>query len=97
MIYVGIAELKARLSEYLARVQAGEEIVVTDRSRPVARLVPPVPSELTEDARMLDLQRRGLIRLGTGRLPEAFWTMERPKDPKGLVRAALEAERAEGY
>ena len=40
MIQVGIAELKARLSEYLARVQDGEEIVVTDHGRPVARLVP---------------------------------------------------------
>ena len=33
-------ELKARLSEYLARVTDGEDVVVTDRGRPVARLVP---------------------------------------------------------
>jgi prevent-host-death family protein len=37
---VGIRELKSRLSEFLARVAAGEELVVTDRSRPVARIVP---------------------------------------------------------
>lgn len=37
---VGIRDLKARLSEYLDRVRGGEEIVVTDRGRPVARLVP---------------------------------------------------------
>jgi prevent-host-death family protein len=37
---VGIRELKARLSEFLARVADGEELVVTDRSRPVARIVP---------------------------------------------------------
>lgn len=36
----GIAELKARLSEYLSRVEAGEEVLVTDRGRPVAWLVP---------------------------------------------------------
>lgn len=36
---VGVRELKANLSEYLARAARGEEIVVTDRSRPVARLV----------------------------------------------------------
>ncbi|HCF99193.1 MAG TPA: hypothetical protein DEV93_01460 [Chloroflexi bacterium] len=35
MIQVEIAELKARLSEYLARVQAGEEIVVADRGGPL--------------------------------------------------------------
>lgn len=37
---VGIRDLKSRLSEYVARAARGEEIVVTDRNRPVARLVP---------------------------------------------------------
>jgi prevent-host-death family protein len=36
---VGIRELKSRLSEYVGRAASGEEIVVTDRNRPVARLV----------------------------------------------------------
>lgn len=36
---VGVRELKAKLSEYLGRAEAGEQIVVTDRGRPVARLV----------------------------------------------------------
>jgi prevent-host-death family protein len=37
---VGIRELKAKLSEYLSRAAAGEDIVVTDRGRPIVRLVP---------------------------------------------------------
>lgn len=37
---VGIRELKARLSDYLDRAAAGEEVIVTDRGQPVARLVP---------------------------------------------------------
>jgi prevent-host-death family protein len=37
---VGIRELKAHLSELLGRAGAGESIVITDRGRPVARLVP---------------------------------------------------------
>jgi prevent-host-death family protein len=37
---VGVRDLKASLSRYLGRVRAGETIVVTDRGRPVARLVP---------------------------------------------------------
>jgi prevent-host-death family protein len=37
---VGIRELKAKLSEHVQRVADGETIVVTDRGRPVARLVP---------------------------------------------------------
>ena len=37
---VNIAELKAKLSEYLRHVRAGHELTVLDRSTPVARLVP---------------------------------------------------------
>jgi prevent-host-death family protein len=36
----GVRELKARLSEFLGLVAAGEDVVVTDRGRPIARLVP---------------------------------------------------------
>lgn len=44
---VGVRELKANLSEYLSRAAAGEEIVVTDRNRPVVRLVAyTAPSEV---------------------------------------------------
>ena len=37
---VGIRELKAKLSEYIARAADGVTVVVTDRGRPVAKLVP---------------------------------------------------------
>lgn len=37
---VGVRELKAKLSEYLRRAGEGESVVVTDRGRPVARIVP---------------------------------------------------------
>lgn len=40
MMLVKIAELKSKLSNYLKRVRAGEEIVVTDRETPIARLLP---------------------------------------------------------
>lgn len=36
---VGIRELKAKLSEYVGRAANGEQIVITDRGRPVAHLV----------------------------------------------------------
>ncbi len=38
---VGIAELKAHLSAYIARAKAGERIVVCDRQTPVAELRAP--------------------------------------------------------
>lgn len=37
---VGIADLKARLSEHLSAVRSGRTVTVLDRGRPVARIVP---------------------------------------------------------
>lgn len=39
MVQVGTRELKAHLSEYLRKAQAGERVVVTSHGRPVAQLV----------------------------------------------------------
>lgn len=95
MIVTTVSKLKASLSEVLRRVKAGEEVLVTERGRVIARLSPPVSSsDLPESLR--DLERRGLVRLGTGKLPKDFWRIPKPKDPKGLVMKALLEERAEG-
>jgi prevent-host-death family protein len=40
MSEVGIAELKARLSEHLRRVRNGGTLTVLDRDTPIARIVP---------------------------------------------------------
>ena len=37
---IGIRELRQHASHYLSRVQGGESLEITDRGRPVARLVP---------------------------------------------------------
>ncbi len=37
---IGIRALKNDLSRWVARVRRGQEVLVTDRGRPVARLVP---------------------------------------------------------
>jgi prevent-host-death family protein len=42
---VGVRELRNGLSRYLARVQGGERITVTDRGRPVAFIVSPSSSD----------------------------------------------------
>ena len=39
-VEVGVRELKNNLSRYLERVRAGDQLVVTDHGRPVARLTP---------------------------------------------------------
>jgi len=37
---VGIAELKAKLSQHLRTVRQGHPVTVMDRARPIARIVP---------------------------------------------------------
>ena len=55
---VGIRDLKNGLSKYLDRVQSGEEVIVTDRGRPVARI-----SALdAPDDRLADLVAAGVVR-----------------------------------
>jgi len=84
------------LSKYLAQVKGGGEILITERGKPVAKLVPLNRSASTFPPHLLDLERAGIVRLGTGRLPDDFWKSPRPRDPKGRVLKALLAEREEG-
>ena len=60
---VGLKILKNRLSEYVRLVAAGETVLVTDRDRVVAELVPPREgrSPLLADAVLADAVRRGWI------------------------------------
>jgi prevent-host-death family protein len=67
---VGIRELRAHLSRYVEQVKAGEEIVVTEHGRPVARIVP-MNGERKRDR----LIREGVLipaRRPKGELPEAI-------------------------
>lgn len=45
---VGIRELQQNASKVVARAARGEEIDITDRGRPVARLVPLRPGHLAQ-------------------------------------------------
>lgn len=95
MTTAGIGELKARLSAYVARVRAGEEVTITDRGRPVARIVPVRGSE-SSAAELEELARASVVAIGSGTLPSDFLARERPADPEASVRAALLEERRSG-
>ncbi|HET6202673.1 MAG TPA: type II toxin-antitoxin system prevent-host-death family antitoxin [Planctomycetota bacterium] len=89
----GVAMLKARLSAYLRLVKRGEEVLVLERGRPVARIVPVEGGDEGRD----ELIRLGLLRPGRGPVPARFYEREpRAKDPEGRVLAALLAEREAG-
>lgn len=89
---VNIAELKNRLSVYLNDVKAGEEILVRDRNKPVARIVPLARSR-DEDEELLALASQGKLRLGEGSLDESFWEMPAPRVPAAALRRAVQQER----
>ena len=64
---VGIRELKSKLSECVREVKTGGTIVVTERGRPVARIIPETTPETESLRERLDhLVRTGAI-LWSGR------------------------------
>ncbi len=87
-----VSKLKAYLSDYLNQVKAGTEVLITDRGKPVARLVPILRTKPAGES-LTRMEKQGLIKLGSGRLPKNFWTMPRAEDPQGLVLKALLEER----
>lgn len=60
---VGLKVLKNKLSEYVRLAEHGETVLVTDRDRVVAEIVPPDKSRspLLADALLADAMRQGLI------------------------------------
>lgn len=91
---ISVTELKARLSEHLRRVKAGESVLITERGRPIG-VMNPLPEE-TLTADLGDLAAAGLVRLASGPLEIESAGESRPADPHGAVRAALLEERREG-
>lgn len=52
---INLADAKARLSEIVDRVEAGESIEIVRCSKPAARLVPPLPEKKPVDVAALRL------------------------------------------
>src|SRR6266480_8068393 len=93
-----IAELKNNLSRYLEHVRGGGSVLVLDRDRPVAQLVPltRTPSGTGEGReRLARLERRGLIRRGTGGKPE-WLARHRPTRLRGSAPRDLQTVRPPG-
>ena len=89
-----IAQIKARLSEYLRQVKDGSEVVITERGIPVARLVPLAPDErrATREERLI---RSGALRPPAG--PRRKLGAAKRKSGAGrVVLESLLANRDEG-
>ena len=63
MISAGIKDVKNNLSRLLARVKAGEEVLITERGRPVARIVKESQGDKSIRAALEPLVQKGLVAL----------------------------------
>lgn len=87
MAEVGIAQLRRELKDWLEKVQSGDEVVITERGRPVARL------SGIDTAPLLDqLAKEGQIsRTASARRPTARG--RRRVTARGVVSDLVVAER----
>ena len=94
MIVASISEAKAKLSALLDRVKSGEEVTITDRGEPVARIVPVAARDIDATDRLARLERQGLIRRPRKKL-DRDWLRSRPlaKSSESVVEALLEERR----
>lgn len=93
MATIGVRELRRDASRWLARVRAGESVIVTDRGKPVAKMVP-----IQESGGYSALLAEGRIAPGPGRsLGVVLRALDKevPPDAGMPLSDALAALRAE--
>ena len=90
----GVREARQNLSALLDEVKKGREVVITERGRPVAKLVALGGADQA-DSRLERLIRAGVVIPGTGRLRASLRKPPRgPRVGDGVLKALLE-EREE--
>jgi antitoxin (DNA-binding transcriptional repressor) of toxin-antitoxin stability system len=68
MMRVGIREFKAHMGQYIARIRAGETIMLTDRGQDAICLTPGAAKpEMLAEARLEAARSLGIISGGTGK------------------------------
>lgn len=87
-----ISEVKNQLSRLIALVRKGEVIRILDRNVPVAQIVPiDRPGDAPAGPEVLaDMERKGLVRRGSGRIPRDLLEKSPPGRPSGVLEALLE-------
>lgn len=88
-----ISEVKNQLSRYLALVRRGETIRILDRDVPIAQIVPiraASGSGGLESEALAEMEPKGLIRRGSGKLQKEIFSSDPPGKPSGVLEALLE-------
>jgi len=84
---ITFTELRTFIGKYLSKAKSGDTFMITERGRPIAKIVP---------IRGFEMKRSGHANRGKAQLPPDFWTLPRPKDPEGLALQYLLSERHVG-
>ena len=88
-----ISEVKNQFSRYLDLVRKGQIVRVYDRDVPVAHIVPIAevakPGRVGAEA-LASMERKGLIRRGTGKLDSEILDRDPAGKPCGVLAALLE-------
>jgi prevent-host-death family protein len=85
-----ISYLRNHLSEVLSCVREGESVMVMDRNKPIARLVPYSSGEAAMTRRMKELQQSGLLTHQPSHESISLPPPVRLKQPIDLVRFITE-------
>jgi antitoxin (DNA-binding transcriptional repressor) of toxin-antitoxin stability system len=85
-----VSDLKNQISRYLDYVKHGETVLVLDRRVPVAELKP--VNGKSSSGKLLALERKGIIRLGSGKISEKFFK-EKLGGKRAKILGALLEER----
>jgi antitoxin (DNA-binding transcriptional repressor) of toxin-antitoxin stability system len=88
-----VSDLKNQISRYLNYVKHGETVLVLDGMVPVAELKPVTGKSSSE--KLVALERKGVLRLGSGKIPEIFFKKKLSGKPARILDALLE-EREKG-
>lgn len=92
MATVGVRELKNRLTQYLKRAKSGEEVVATDRGKPIALIRPIHSGQSVQslEARLATLASQGMVTLPSRKLLKHVRWVEVSGVP---VSKTIQAER----
>lgn len=85
-----ISEMKNNLSRYLALVRRGETVRILDRGRPVAHIVPILAATGQGDEALADMERKGLVRRGSGVIDPEILEKDPPGKASGVLAALLD-------
>lgn len=92
---VNIADLKNNLSSYLESVKRGEELIIRDRNRAIAKITPltDLDDYAAEEAELI---ASGILRLPKKqKLPASFWKEQLPGITLARAVKAVTDERKE--